>query len=501
MSFYLKKLLLLITLSIFIFNISAQENETILTNEENTEIVKTSENDFGYTWNGWLHENDGEKHYLCPAAWAILWDFGVLSFSRYITKEKWAQITLDDWKEVWKKDTEWDRDDFQTNCFLHPVQEGFVYATARASNLNFFESLLLATANSFLWEYFGETELPSRNDFVYSPLGAIPVGEVLYRLSCEADSVSGLLGIITCPTRLWTQAILRQKPLTTRNNIFELKVGLNIGLAHNYIDIKNNKIFNYDNTTYNPLIVMPSIYVSYNDPYYHDSNEPYSQFNFSGDLVFTPDKNEAQGVFFNYSIFSEGSLISRILDFGENKDTTISFELIYDYDGQKEYLISSLAPGIAFKQRINFENSKIEYQIHAAGIAMGASDSYYYKQNLIEHNPLEIRNYYFNVGFENILRFKFTTENKNSVFFDAHNYIVYDLPESLWPKNEKHKEKSQSAWELISLIKIGTELTLSKNFALSLQDAFFLKQEFGKDYEDYFHASQKVSTTFIYRFK
>lgn len=500
----MRKFILSSMLVLFIasFSVSAQDNPTGNTTS-GTEIsaIQSSDIGFGYNWNGWLHENDGKKHYLSPAAGALFWDFCILGFSRYINVQEWAQITFDDWKYVWRKDTEWDIDNFQTNLLLHPVQEGMVFLGARASNLNFYEALAYATINSFIWEYFGETELPSRNDFIYSPLGAIAVGEILHRLSLEADQFSGLLGLCLNPARLWSQTFLRQKPQGQLSNVFELGIQFSMGTYSNYKKILDNTEYRYTQIENCPLFASPIAYVAYNDPYGHDSNIPYSQFELELSVGASPWDFSYNGFLQNYSIFSDGVILSRAPDFGDNIDTTVAFEFVYDFEINDAYLISTCAPGFAFKQRIRRDNgSKIEWQVHANGIALGGNDDLYYFRDITKQTELGI-DYHYCFGAENILKFKYITENNSNFFFNAHNYAFYDINNPTYYRLAQDKfgatrEDSGEGWAFVSLIKVGGEIAITKKVSIGVQDNIYLKRTFLKDQKDYYQALHQESVYF-----
>ncbi|HET8539617.1 MAG TPA: DUF3943 domain-containing protein [Anaeromyxobacter sp.] len=80
----------------------------------------------------------------------------------------------------------YDEDQFVTNQFGHPYEGSMYYTAARSMGLSFYESFLMAEIGSFLWETAGETEPPSVNDQITTPIAGSILGEVLYRLSSRA---------------------------------------------------------------------------------------------------------------------------------------------------------------------------------------------------------------------------------------------------------------------------------------------------------------------------
>lgn len=78
---------------------------------------------------------------------------------------------------------EWDHDIYFLNEFAHPFHGALVYSTARSSGLGFWGSIPFAVAGSALWEVAFETDPPSKNDMITTPIGGVVFGEVLHRLS------------------------------------------------------------------------------------------------------------------------------------------------------------------------------------------------------------------------------------------------------------------------------------------------------------------------------
>ena len=75
----------------------------------------------------------------------------------------------------------WDLDDFAVNQVGHPYQGNNYFTSGRANGLSFYESAALTAFGSSTWEYFGETNLPSVNDFINTTLGGIALGEMFHR--------------------------------------------------------------------------------------------------------------------------------------------------------------------------------------------------------------------------------------------------------------------------------------------------------------------------------
>jgi len=94
-----------------------------------------------------------------------------------------ARVGLRSWSANLRRGWVWDADAFQVNMFGHPFTGGLYFKAGRSNGLNFWESVPLTFLGSAEWEYFGETTLPSLNDFYNTGFGGIVLGEMTWRLA------------------------------------------------------------------------------------------------------------------------------------------------------------------------------------------------------------------------------------------------------------------------------------------------------------------------------
>lgn len=92
-----------------------------------------------------------------------------------------ARVTPTTWWANMENGWVWDLDDFVVNQIGHPYQGSNYYNSGRANGLSFYESAAMAAFGSSTWEFYGETNKPSLNDFINTTLGGIAWGEVLHR--------------------------------------------------------------------------------------------------------------------------------------------------------------------------------------------------------------------------------------------------------------------------------------------------------------------------------
>jgi hypothetical protein len=91
------------------------------------------------------------------------------------------KVSLSSWWDNLRYGFEWDYNSFEINQFGHPYQGGLYFNAGRANGLSFWESAPLAALGSATWEYFGERNHASINDFVTTTMGGIALGEMFHR--------------------------------------------------------------------------------------------------------------------------------------------------------------------------------------------------------------------------------------------------------------------------------------------------------------------------------
>jgi hypothetical protein len=92
-----------------------------------------------------------------------------------------ARITPKTWWDNMENGWVWDLDDFAVNQIGHPYQGNNYFNSGRSNGLSFYESAALTAFGSGTWEYFGETNKASLNDFINTTLGGIALGEMFHR--------------------------------------------------------------------------------------------------------------------------------------------------------------------------------------------------------------------------------------------------------------------------------------------------------------------------------
>ena len=92
-----------------------------------------------------------------------------------------AEVTPKTWWANMEQGWVWDLDDFTVNQIGHPYQGNNYFNTGRANGLSFYESAAVTAFGSATWEYYGETNHASLNDFINTTLGGIALGEMFHQ--------------------------------------------------------------------------------------------------------------------------------------------------------------------------------------------------------------------------------------------------------------------------------------------------------------------------------
>ena len=145
-----------------------------------------------------------ESSWLIPLGEKLLADAVTWSVAR-AWGEEWTHVTLDTMGDNLRGPWTFDPNDFATNQFGHPYHGHLAFSGMRAAGYGFWESVPFPIVMSTLWELFAETEPPSINDAITTPVGGTFLGEVLFRLSSMVLDGGGLR---PGAARLWAAGLI-----------------------------------------------------------------------------------------------------------------------------------------------------------------------------------------------------------------------------------------------------------------------------------------------------
>ncbi|MBO5137523.1 MAG: DUF3943 domain-containing protein [Spirochaetaceae bacterium] len=467
----MKKILLFFVFITLVCSIFANTNGSISSSDSTeTQIVFDSTT---------LENSDfkPKKHYLAAAGGVLLQNILLYSWNYFLIGAGWTQVTFDDLIHFYEKPLEFDTDYYWTNFVLHPYQGSLYYMTARASNLNQFESFLYSVLGSAIWEWFCETNDPSINDMVYTTLAAWPLGEMLHRLSFELEAVHSWLRFLGNPMRLYTEPVTRSKPLGTSGNLqsFSLKVGFGLESGKTYAT-------GFDTLKeFYPAFGKVGFDVLYNDPFTHKTTHPFDQFHLKMEGSLGPGigighKELEEKLAYDITLFTDGMLYSWALPRG-NIDAVVGFSMNYDFLWNSFFEFTSIAPGVSYKQRVNFENSSFLWETNLGYMLLGTTDFYYFRRNLVQPEDRS-RSYNFNIGVELYERLGWKWNNGHIIDFTLHGFAAYDFDD---PDCDTYP-----GWEFYGLAQLAYDFPVSKSIKVGAEYNLWAKYALYKDLPNVF---------------
>lgn len=281
-----------------------------------------------------------------PAAQVAGVNLLFMGYNRFMTKEEYAYVSPETWKTNFTTRPEWDIDEFSINFIGHPYQGTLYFNAARSQGYDFWESLPLAVGGSLMWEYFGETTLPSYNDMIYTPLNGAALGEILYRLSSNIldDRTRGrerairevAAGLVN-PVRGLNRLLQGKSFIVTNKEVYE-KEPLNITLftgAHR-LNKQDDNAFGDGRT--NALL---NLQLDYGNPFENQNRKPFDLFRLRTEFSF--GKADTVGGVIN-SITGYGLLYGKNLNIGRLAVLTGAFQY-YDYWDTRNFVLGALGFG------------------------------------------------------------------------------------------------------------------------------------------------------------
>ncbi len=343
----------------------------------------------------------GKKKWLQAGATAFGVNMGVWAFDRYIQKAHYAYIDFHSVRDNFKNGFIWDNDNMAVNMFLHPYHGSLYFNAGRSNGLNYWQSGLIAAGGSAMWELFMESEYPSTNDIIATPIGGMALGEALFRTSDLVldDRRTGasrfgheLAGFLISPTRGLTRIIngdAWKKRSTSGKQFGVPDVSVDISMGIRALELKD-EIFDQG------LGFATTINVEYGDRFEAETSKPYDYFTFNANI-------NGQG---SQPIISQMNIMGRLYSWEllDNSKDFLSIGVYQHYDFYDSDTISDVSNKIPYKfstpasfglglvhKSKRFSNWSLTSFAHFNGILLGASQS--------DHYRLKNRNYNLGSGF------------------------------------------------------------------------------------------------------
>jgi hypothetical protein len=292
--------------------------------------------------------------------------------NRFITHDPWAYVSAESmWRNLHSAWV-WDQDEYMTNQFGHPYQGALDFSAARANGFSFYEALPVAIIGSWIWEIFPETNKPSINDMIATPLGGAALGEMMHRLFLETSNpvlatlispLDSFNGFLTGrkPRRGWTQL----RSLTYYLGAYYTSARGPTGTTMAHRDYHKGNDFGG---------MELAINLVYGDPFTAQSATPYDQFELYTSVAGFSD------YWIDFRFVSDGYLYSfnPINEDAQKLSTGVSFQ--FDVFGAQavEYSQQGLDWTVKYRRNLN-TGVCLELRTHLGWTMFGAGNLYHWE--------------------------------------------------------------------------------------------------------------------------
>ena len=397
-------------------------------------------------------------------------DFGIWGYNRYLAKEPWAKISIQSFRNNIEHDWVMDEDSFDVNQFGHPYQGSLVFTAARAQGLTFWQSVPYPVFSSFIWEIGLETEYPSINDMITTPLSGITYGEITHRLSLlilnENPGRSGeFLAFLINPSqglnRLFGNDNRRQSlPGKDYNG------GISLGGGSFLLD-KNSLLF--------PRQFL-RFHILYGNPFDKKLKQPFDYFTFVGIVNF----GQRELV---HEVYSSG-LLKRLWTVNRsNYSRMTGIFKNYDYMNHDDFKVSSTSIGMGMIQSFSFASGiSLNNEISSSFIILGSAGDTSDEGN----NP---RDYLYGPGLSGKLVFILEDQQRWKVYLRLKRYLIYNS-----------EDLTLSKYENVNLLKTGLQIHTWNSISVGGEYRIAMRQSVGNVTVNEFQKDSILRLYLIYNF-
>jgi hypothetical protein len=369
-------------------------------------------------------------------------DMSIWAFNSYVMNQPWAKISLNTLETNISNGWVWDEDEFNVNQIGHPSQGALVYLGARAHGLSLWQSMPYPFLGSLIWELGMETESPSINDMITTPLSGIAFGEMIHRLSIltlgpnpNASLTRQIAAGIMNPTGYGINRLLFGKVIHKNFAYKSLPLLGDIAFGGGPRFIKTNE-----------ESLFPRRFIKFNlahgNPF--DIDKEYAPFDF---FTFTSVLNMSRTEYVG-EIYSSGMLKKMYQKNKRNYKTVLGLFQNYDFMNHDDYKVSSASIGLNYLQFYRISPQlNLRSQIASSFIILGSAGD--------TSDETTGRDYHFGPGASGKIMIKFTWMQHLGMYFQLKRYFIYAVDES-----------KVTHYENINLLNSGFQIHLYKGLSL-----------------------------------
>jgi hypothetical protein len=405
---------------------------------------------------------------------AIGVDAGLWAYNSYIANEPWAKISTQSFKNNIEQGWVIDEDEFDVNQFGHPYQGALVYTSARAHGLGFWESIPYPILSSFIWEIGLETEYPSINDMITTPLSGITYGEISHRLSQlilgnNPAITNEILALIVNPSLGLNRLIGgKHKYPKMKLNSYDYSAGISFGAGSFLVD-KNALLF--------PRKFV-RFHIFYGSPFDKDKlKKPFDYFSFVGIINFGIKE-------FVGEVYSSG-LLKRINNISHNNYSQL-FGIFknYDFMNHDDFKVSSSSIGLGLIQNFDLqENLSLYNEITTSAIILGSAGD-------TSDDDIYQRDYYYGPGISGKIVLMLKKQGLGNVYVRLKRYYIFNL-----------ENFNRTIYENVNLAKTGFQINVFPKYSVGGEFTAAMRQSIGNVTINDFQMDSIFRFYMIYYFK
>jgi hypothetical protein len=403
----------------------------------------------------------------------------LMLFNRFILRHSWAFPTAESIRDNFTIPWYWeDTDGFIVNHVGHAYQGSLSFSAGRVNGFNFYESFFFSSFGSFIWEALGESQHASINDLIFSSVGSIAMGEMLYRLYLEAYA-SGIpvpILFFINPIAVIHKLITGYKPPTAGGNIYQFQAFLSAGYGQtNYsVSTESKDIFSfrgpYVNIGFNTV---------YGNPFEQDSVIPYRHFEFT----FSIGSNFIN--YFDINIISDGYLYSFSPVKTKNNSLSTGLSMHLDiiargkldvYDATVDMLNSAFDWTVKYRHLFS-DNMNFQLKSHAGFTFFAVSEFYSPEIIINEYKPMakknDLKNYGFGINTKNFFIIEKTKKGKLELSPLFYIFFPYPGTSSL-----------SGGFTYWLFLDITYSHFITKNISLCLTNSYVMERGYFNNYPD-----------------
>ena len=404
-------------------------------------------------------------------------------FNANVRNVDWAKVTPQAWQTNLSQGFHTDFDNFSTNWLGHPYTGSLYYNAARSNGYNFWQSIPFTAAGSIMWEYFGETCLPSKLDVITTTVGGIYVGEVMHRITeiikqkIKKPVLKHTFITLVNPIGEINSLIVKDNKPSDSNALLPLIKGqLSIGGYYSFG--QTNEYVWGAGGNINLSLIYGDLFTKTKKPY-----RPFDYFTLKSWLNISPNNNDIVYL----SFMSHAPLFVKHI----NKNSVISISQHYDYLTNSVYKIGSLAVTADYSFQHSWHPKNfIVGSVKAGVILFGSSKSEIV--NFVYHStdPEFFRDYVYGNGFKAEADVIFNTKKFGRLSGNFNNWMIYTSDDT-------------KGYENLSMVIIEYDYPIGRKFNVGLQTTYYQRlahynayPEFRHITNDYYEFKATVGMTF-----